>query len=159
MNRIRSLREDAGMNQKDLAKRLGVADSVISRYEGGSISLQEDTLRQISIIFGGVSVDYILGLSDDKSLGAAKPARSSYALPQIASDVLALVDKAETLSEDELAELLRCAKNTEALAVAGRFTRLSQKSKRRVVEYMDMLKLADEAAKADKSQEQRPTEE
>lgn len=152
MNRIRSLREDAGMNQKDLAKRLGVADSVISRYEGGTISLQEDTLRQISIIFGGVSVDYILGLSDDKNLGVAKSARSSYALPQIASDVLALVDKAETLSEDERSELLRCAKNTEALAVAGRFTRLSQKSKRRVVEYMDLLKLADEAAKADRPQ-------
>lgn len=159
MNRIRSLREDAGMNQKDLAKRLGVADSVISRYEGGTISLQEDTLRQISIIFGGVSVDYILGLSDDKGLGGAKSARSSYALPQIASDVLALVDKAETLSESERAELLRCAKNTEALAVAGRFTRLSQKSKRRVVEYMDMLKLADEAAKAERPQESRPTEE
>jgi len=159
MNRIRSLREDAGMNQKDLAKRLGVADSVISRYEGGTISLQEDTLRQISIIFGGVSVDYILGLSDDKNLGSAKSARSSYALPQIASDVLALVDKAETLSEDERSELLRCAKNTEALAVAGRFTRLSQKSKRRVVEYMDMLKLADEAAKADRPQGQQPSEE
>ena len=92
MNRLRSLREDAGMNQKDLAKRLGVADSVISRYEGGTISLSEDALRQISIIFGGVSVDYILGLSDDKGLGGAKTARSSYALPQAASDVLALID-------------------------------------------------------------------
>ncbi len=159
MNRIRSLREDAGMNQKDLAKRLGVADSVISRYEGGTISLQEDTLRQISIIFGGVSVDYILGLSDDKGLGGTKPVRSSYALPQITSDVLALMEKAEMLSEAERAELLRCAKNTEALGVAGRFTRLSQKSKRRVVEYMDMLKLADEAAKAERSQDTRPTDE
>lgn len=159
MNRIRSLREDAGMNQKDLASRLGVADSVVSRYEGGAISLQEDTLRQISIIFGGVSVDYILGLSDDKKLGVAKTARSSYAMPQVAADVLALVDRVDTLSEDERADLLRCAKNTEALAVAGRFTRLSQKSKRRLIEYLDMLKLADEAAKAQKSQETQTSEE
>lgn len=48
------------------------------------------------------------------------------------------------------------AKSTEALAVAGRFTRLSQKSRRRVVEYMDLLKLADEQAKAEKPQ---PSEE
>ena len=44
-----------------------------------------------------LSVDYILGLSDDKGLGGAKTARSSYALPQAASDVLALIDKVETL--------------------------------------------------------------
>ena len=158
MNRLRSLREDAGMNQKDLAKRLGVADSVMSRYEGGTISLSEDALRQISIIFGGVSVDYILGLSDDKGLGGTKAARSSYVLPQVASDLLALTDKFETLSEAERADLLRCAKNTEALAVAGRFIRLSQKSKRRVVEYMDLLRLADEQAKAVR-QEPQPSEE
>ncbi len=152
MNRLRSLREDAGMNQKDLAKRLGVADSVISRYEGGTISLSEDVLRQLSIIFGGVSVDYILGLSDDKGSGGAKSSRSSYALPQATSDVLALVDKVETLSEAERSDLLRCAKNTEALAVAGRFMRQSQKSKRRVVEYMDLLRLADEQAKVERQE-------
>mgnify|MGYP006922397030 CR=1 FL=1 len=39
-----------------------------------------------------------------------------------------------------------CIKDPEILALAGRFQRLSKKSKRRVVEYMDLLRLADEQA-------------
>lgn len=147
MNRVRSLREEAGMKQDDLAARLGVNASVVSRYEGGTISLPEDTLRQLTIIFDGVSVDYILGLSDDKMIPGARSSRSSSTSPQIASDMLALSDRVCLLSDDERALLLRCAKNTEALAVAGRFMRLSGKSKRRVVEYMDLLKLAEDAGK------------
>lgn len=153
MNRISMLRKEAGLSQKELAARLGVQPSVVSKYENGGIQLQEDTLRQLSIIFGGVSVDFILGLSDDRKRGTSR------STPQIAWDTLALIEGADTLSEENRALLLDCIKNPEVLALAGRFQRLSKKSERRVVEYMDMLKLADEAAKAERPQESRPTEE
>ncbi|MBD5162526.1 MAG: helix-turn-helix transcriptional regulator [Oscillibacter sp.] len=153
MNRVSMLRKEAGLSQKELAARLGVQPSVVSKYENGGIQLQEDTLRQLSIIFGGVSVDFILGLSDDRKRGTS---RSS---PQIVWDAVALVEGANTLTEENRALLLDCIKDPEVLALAGRFQRLSKKSKRRVVEYMDMLKLADEAAKAERPQEPRPTEE
>ena len=52
--------------------------------------------------------------------------------------------------------LLDCIEDPEILALAGRFQRLSKKSKRRVVEYVDLLKLADEQAKAER---QEPSEE
>lgn len=153
MNRISMLRKEAGLSQKELAARLGVQPSVVSKYENGGIQLQEDTLRQLSIIFGGVSVDFILGLSDDRKRGTSR------STPQIAWDTLALIEGADTLSEENRALLLDCIKNPEVLALAGRFQRLSKKSERRVVEYMDMLKLADEVAKAERPQESRPTEE
>lgn len=153
MNRVSLLRKEAGLSQKELASRLGVQPSVVSKYENGGIQLQEDTLRQLVIIFGGVSTDFILGLSDDRKCG------TSHTPPQIVWDAIALVEGADALSEENRALLLNCVQDPETLALAGRFQRLSQKSKRRVVEYMDMLKLADEAAKADKLQEPRPIEE
>lgn len=110
-------------------------------------SLPEDTLRQLSIIFGGVSVDYILGLSDFKAASGSRPPRTSTTSPRVASDILMITDRMGMLSDEERALLLRCAKNTEGLAVAGRFLRLSGKSKRRVVEYMDLLKLAEDAGR------------
>lgn len=98
-------------------------------------------------------MDFILGLSDDRKRGTSR------STPQIAWDALALIEGADTLSEENRAMLLNCVQDPETLALAGRFQRLSQKSKRRVVEYMDMLKLADEAAKTERSQESRPTDE
>ena len=68
MNRVSMLRKEAGLSQKELAARLGVQPSVVSKYENGGIQLQEDTLRQLVIIFDGVSADFILGLSDDRLL-------------------------------------------------------------------------------------------
>ncbi len=153
MNRVSMLRKEAGLSQKELAMRLGVQPSVVSKYENGGIQLQEDTLRQLVIIFGGVSTDFILGLSDDRKRGTSRTP------PQIVWDAVALVEGADALSEENRALLLSCVKDPETLALAGRFQRLSQKSKRRVVEYMDLLKLADEAAKADKPQEPQPSEE
>ena len=55
-------------------------------------------------------------------------------------------------------DLLDCIKDPEILALAGRFQRLSKKSKRRVVEYMDLLRLADEQAKTERQESQPPEE-
>lgn len=153
MNRVSMLRKEAGLSQKELALRLGVQPSVVSKYENGGIQLQEDTLRQLVIIFNGVSADFILGLSDERKRG---PSRTP---PQIVWDAVALVEGADALSEENRALLLNCVRDPETLALVGRFQRLSQKSKRRVAEYMDLLKMADEAAKADKLQESQPSEE
>ena len=144
MNRVSMLRKEAGLSQKELAARLGVQPSVVSKYENGGIQLQEDTLRQLVIIFDGVSADFILGLSDDRKRGTSR------ATPQIAWDAVALVEGADTLSEENRTLLLVCIKDPEILALAGRFQRLSRKSKRRVLEYVDLLKLADEQAKAER---------
>ena len=51
--------------------------------------------------------------------------------------------------------LLDSIKDPEILALAGCFQRLSNKSKRRVVGYVDLLKLADEQAKAERQEHPR----
>lgn len=39
MNRIREIRQARGMNQQELARRLGVNQSMISDYENGKVEL------------------------------------------------------------------------------------------------------------------------
>ncbi len=146
MNRICLLRKEAGLNQEELAARLGVTKSVISKYENGGIQLQEDTLRQLSIIFGGVSIDFILGLSDDRKRGTSR------SVPKIAWDSLELVEGADALSLESRQLLIDCTKNPEVLGLVARFLGLSQKSKRRVTEYIDLLKLADDVRAADRKE-------
>ena len=137
MNRIRSLREEADMTQKELAARLGVkGGAVVSKYENGVNPLPEDTLRLLSIIFG-VSVDYILGLSDDRKKG------TSLASPQLSWDALSLVEGADALSEEERRMIFSCVKAPELLAVVGKYMALSSRSQRKAVAYMDMLKIVE----------------
>ena len=59
------------------------------------------------------------------------------------------VASAWQLPEAERAVLAAYARDPAALAVAGRFLRLSGRARRRVVEYMDLLKLADKASSAE----------
>lgn len=55
-NVIKKLRSDAGMNQEELAKKLGVTKAAISNYETGLRAPKQDLLFDLSNIFG-VSID------------------------------------------------------------------------------------------------------
>ena len=61
--RIRDLREDRDLTQKDLAKYLNCSQQVYSNYELGQRDIPTDILIKLSNFYD-VSVDYILGLSD-----------------------------------------------------------------------------------------------
>ncbi len=61
--RIRELREDKDLTQKDIADLLQTAQQVYSRYENG---INEIPIHLITICkFYGVSADYILGLKEN----------------------------------------------------------------------------------------------
>ena len=64
VERIRELREDKDLKQKEVAKLLKTTQQVYSRYEMG---ITEIPVRHIISLarFYGVSTDYILGLKDD----------------------------------------------------------------------------------------------
>ena len=62
MNRIRELRQAAGMKQDWLADLLHVKRQVVSKYELGAVDISTDTLRRLCEIFG-VTADYLLGFS------------------------------------------------------------------------------------------------
>ena len=62
-NRLRDLREDNDLNQKELADVLGVHQTTYSSYEIGKLSLTADVLIKLAKYYK-VSVDYLLGLTD-----------------------------------------------------------------------------------------------
>ena len=64
--RIRDLREDHDLTQKDIAKVLNCSQQVYSNYELGQRDIPTDILIKLSRFYN-VSVDYILGLSDLKN--------------------------------------------------------------------------------------------
>ena len=63
--RIRDLREDKDLRQIDIAAMLGCSQRVYSNYERGDIDIPTEVLIKLSK-FHGVSVDYLLGVSDER---------------------------------------------------------------------------------------------
>ena len=62
--RIRDLREDKDITQKEIAKILNCSQQVYSNYELGQRDIPTDILIKLSE-FHKVSIDYILGLTDN----------------------------------------------------------------------------------------------
>lgn len=56
---LRDLRIEAGLDQTDVAARLGVAQSVVSSFEGGHRRLDIAELDQIATVLGVALVDLV----------------------------------------------------------------------------------------------------
>lgn len=63
MNKIRDLRQNAGMKQSDLAKILNCAPTAVSKYELGQLDLSSATIGRLCDVFG-CTADYLLGRSE-----------------------------------------------------------------------------------------------
>ena len=62
--RIRDLREDNDLKQRQLADYLNCSQQVYSNYELGQRDVPTDILIRLSAFYG-VSVDYLLGLTSN----------------------------------------------------------------------------------------------
>ena len=62
--RIRDLREDKDLTQKQLAKELSCSQQVYSNYELGKRDIPTELLIRLARFYG-TSIDYLLGESDD----------------------------------------------------------------------------------------------
>ena len=62
--RIRDLREDADLTQKELAKVLNCSQQVYSNYELGQRDIPTSILIELAKIYN-TTTDYILGLTDN----------------------------------------------------------------------------------------------
>lgn len=63
--RIRELREDRDLLQKDLAEYLHCSQVAYSRYELGTRDIPTEVLISLAK-FHGTSIDYLLGLTNTK---------------------------------------------------------------------------------------------
>lgn len=69
--RIRDLREDNDKTQNELAKYLEMKQPQYYRYENGLRDIPTDVLIKLSKFYN-VSVDYILGLTDNPNIKQQK---------------------------------------------------------------------------------------
>ncbi len=64
--RIRALREDKDLSQKEMANILKVAQTTYSDYERGKINIPIEILKQLAV-FWNTSIDYLLELTDERT--------------------------------------------------------------------------------------------
>lgn len=103
-HRIRQLREDSHMAQKELAARLHIANSTMSQYESGERVPSDEMKIKIADLFG-VSVDYLLGRPQVVS---TKDIRASFGRQ------LKKFRKSAQMSQTELAKLLSVSQQAVA---------------------------------------------
>ena len=65
MNRLKEIREDKGLKQKEVSKLLNVSQVAYSYYELGKRQIPIDILKKLAKIYN-VSTDYLLYLTDEK---------------------------------------------------------------------------------------------
>ena len=64
MLRIKDMREDKDLLQKDVAEFLNISQTNYSKYELGKINIPINTLKKMAILFD-TSIDYVLGWTDE----------------------------------------------------------------------------------------------
>lgn len=62
--RLKDLREDKDLYQKDIAELLGISQTVYSRYERGYQTIPVTYLMQLAEFYH-TSIDYILGFTNN----------------------------------------------------------------------------------------------
>ena len=65
MLRIKDLREDKDMLQKEVADLLNISQTNYSKYELGKINIPIEILKKLSLYFN-TSIDYLLDMTDEK---------------------------------------------------------------------------------------------
>ena len=73
--RLKDIREDMDITQRQLAEYLHIRQNTLSQYENGQRSLPIDTLEKLADYFG-TSTDYILGRTDERRPYPKRKARS-----------------------------------------------------------------------------------
>lgn len=113
---LRSLRENKGIKQKEIAAHLGIQPTVYSRYERG-----ENDMKPFQIIelcnFYKVSADYVLGLPEGRPYGnnnirLKNPPKSKFdELCDEIKDLIYWAEEQEHITEDAMEILLENLEN------------------------------------------------
>ncbi len=125
-NRLKQLRNEYGILQKDLAEQLNLSQQTISLYESNKRQPDYDTLRTIAEFFN-VSTDYILGITNIK-----EPMN----IISDVSDEYELNEKFKTYYSSK--------ERIKALEILDKIYELSPESQEDVIKYIEMYKLWDE---------------
>lgn len=67
MNRLKELRKEKKLSQKEIAKEMSISEKTLSRWENGESQIKPEKAQQLADYFG-VSVGYLLGYIDDSEI-------------------------------------------------------------------------------------------
>lgn len=87
-DRIRSLREDSGMSQAELARKLSVTRSSVNAWEMGLSAPTAQYIIELANLFR-CSADYILGLDGSKCIDISKYNKQE---TKLIRDLIAYID-------------------------------------------------------------------
>lgn len=96
-NRLKKLRKEKGLYQKDVAEDIGLTASAIGFYEQGKRKPDNDTLQKLADYYD-VSTDYLLGRTNERS--------SADKIKKAISDDPELQDAWDQISKRENLQLL-----------------------------------------------------
>ncbi|PGC93934.1 helix-turn-helix domain-containing protein [Bacillus toyonensis] len=91
--RIKEMRKEAKLSQKQLGEKANVTESFISKIESGAKKPSIEVISKFAEILS-VSVDYLLGHSDHKSLDREKSQK-------VEKDVTELMERINKLSPEK----------------------------------------------------------
>ena len=113
-SRIKHLRVQAGLTQRELSEQMHIGKSTLSQYELGDRSPGIDMQQKFAKFFD-VSLDFLVGLTDDRT---PKPERASSEPPSPDPAFLEAMECLEGMSGEALASALRCLQAIKALDMA-----------------------------------------
>lgn len=104
MNRLKELRKEKQLSQKEIAKEMSISEKTLSRWENGESQIKPEKAQQLADIFG-VSVGYLLGYSDVR-----------FELEQIEKAIKnRLIDSESTINKDVFENTLKIVERARFL--------------------------------------------
>lgn len=105
--KIRELRENSELTQRDIAKILNVSKSTYNRWETGEVFIPLHHLNQLCIYYN-ISMDYIIGLSYEKTTNSYHTTLDKNIIGKRLLDFR----RENKLSQNDLAKLLNTSHST-----------------------------------------------
>ena len=144
MNRIKQLRKQKGITVKDLADKLGIAQSMLTNYENGGSTPRNSAFWEELAEFFGVSVGYLMGVTEAMPGAIVPESASSLRFVVLKMDSIEKIIQAKTpievtidtpeqyallaniaqLPDEEIAKLLKSVQKTIRTKYAGRLTEI-----------------------------------
>ena len=115
--RIRNLREDKDLSQREMAEVLSMSQTGYSKYETGENDVPTSILRKLAT-FHKTSTDYILGLTDEDDETAPEP--ESLALQKSLGEKIQNRRKDVGLNQEKFALQINMGKTYFAAVEAGK---------------------------------------
>lgn len=110
--RIKEMRKARGLTQVELARRLGLKDSAIAKYENGRVeNIKRSTIEEMAKILDCSPV-YLLCLEDDP------PARSDFIISDFEKQIILEFRRADSLDRQMVLRILRLEEKGDSAALA-----------------------------------------